>query len=271
MATPLTDYQIAAALAVARRVDPAGNDQATIDSALRTAATEGLWPYEQLQRGQALLIDAKLLVPTPPTSIAQPANTPQPTGLALSGATAVAAALDDQHALYALRRLIEAALDPQDNAQQRIEIGDRAEEHVVQACRNDLRSLGRPDLAEQVQRVSLISDHFGYDITAPTVAEPTRHFEVKGSTRTDRAIYRFFISRNEYDVGRKQPSTWFLIACDVPTANPTGLPATVAIVGHCTAATLDPYLPQDANGRWTEAAVALPRYLLTAGLPTAIP
>ena len=123
--------------------------------------------------------------------------------------------------------------------------------------------MGRPDLRWQVQRVSLVSDSLGYDVWAPSIGATSRHLEVKTSTRLAFGSFEFYLSRNEFEVGRREAAAWALVACHIDGER-------VADVGWCRAAALGAYLPDDQNGYWTEARVRLPRAVLVDGLPPAL-
>jgi hypothetical protein len=143
-------------------------------------------------------------------------------------------------------------------------IGEIGELEVVNQCADELTSFGRADLAMQVQQVSLVTDMLGYDVHAPTIGGLPRLLEVKTTIVPDVGTsFRFFLSRNEFEVGRRNPRTWSLVACLL-----TGEKAQV--VGWCRAGDLSRYLPEDGIGRWTEALVRLPRTSLRPGIPTAI-
>ncbi|MCW5892052.1 MAG: DUF3883 domain-containing protein [bacterium] len=144
-------------------------------------------------------------------------------------------------------------------------LGAAGEETVVAACRNDLCVRGAPDLAKDVERVSLISDRFGYDVRAPSIAGSPRLLEVKTQLGHLPAAFHFHLTRNEYAVGSDEPN-WSLVACAARNAEL----ADIQIGGWCTADTLRPYLPNDGNGRWSEAIVVLPKTALRGGLPPAI-
>jgi hypothetical protein len=175
--------------------------------------------------------------------------------------------MGDSHAMPVLRQLLTAILREPLDAARRAEVGAVAEEFVAAECRHTLEELGHPALSAQVRRVSLIDDRLGFDVASPTVGGDPRLLEVKGSTNATPGLFPFFLSRNEYDVGRRSPRSWSLVACSVDAANDDA----VAVVGYCRASALEVYLPSDGNGRWTEAAVTLPVYVLTPGLPTAVP
>lgn len=142
-------------------------------------------------------------------------------------------------------------------------LGLRGENHVVDEARADLVRLGRPDLAERVQRVSELSDELGYDVVAPTMTG-ARRLEVKTSGRAAGDTFRLFLSRLEYEVGIADGS-WALVACQVSADK------TVAIVGWCRAAAIEPLLPADtAEGRWVTVEVNLSLRTFEPGLPPAV-
>ncbi|WP_376773577.1 protein NO VEIN domain-containing protein [Nonomuraea endophytica] len=192
-------------------------------------------------------------------------------------------ALDDHQALIFLaislgiespvaRRLVHkgeyskpanlANIDPEARAR----IGALGEEFVKAACEAELTDLGRDDLGKQVARVSLISDGFGYDISAPNIRGELRLLEIKTQCVPSSSQFRLYISRNEYEVGRTE-ANWALVCCDMAGASD----GDISIAGWCRGETLGPYLPEDHNGRWTEAMVVLPRGVLLPGFPSAIP
>lgn len=92
-----------------------------------------------------------------------------------------------------------------------------------------------------------------------------RRLEVKTQTvDASPATVRFYLTRNEYDTGRSNPTEWALVSC---SRTRTG---DLALLGWCRAATLTSYLPVDQAGKWTEALVKVPLSALTRGLPAPI-
>ena len=264
----VTDYEARCAQLVAAMLDRGGNSGSNLRDSFTAAATQGLSPAAALRSALDLLVALGFV--TVESDYYRPAA-----GIKMLSSAEVG------EATQVLRRAAAALLEATD-ASQRQEIGDAAERHVVQLCVADLQGLGRDDFAEEVVQVSQINDRFGYDVSAPTIDGPARLLEVKGSTRGDRALFTFFLTRNEYSVGRSQPGSWFLVACSVtptddqsadqnPETSGASPALTVDLLGYCRAAMLTQFLPDDANGRWTEAFVSLPRHLLIPGLPTAIP
>lgn len=142
-----------------------------------------------------------------------------------------------------------------------LELGEAGEELVVAECRAQLEGAGRKDLAERVQRVSLVSDQLGYDVVAPTLAGGTSRMEVKTTASGSEAV-RVLISRNEAEFGLRDPS-WALVVC---RSDPDDC---LSITGWCRGNALKPLLPIDKHPRasWASAMVSLQPGFLTPGLP----
>ncbi len=271
-----------AALHVAVIVDQRGSRSADAEESYWHHATGGSFAPADLHRGERLLIDVGLLVErdgqlTPTPHLAQlvqgsPADAlvvltqrllalTQPFELeAPDTAGQLAELIPD-----AARReeLLLALAQRFDDTFQRL-VGEIGEELVVNAARTELRNMGRPDLAHEVRRVSLLSDQLGYDISAPRVTGAPRLLEVKATT-TDGAGRSLAIrlSRNEADTGTTLPD-WALVACQVEnTVQRQG-----HIIGWCTCHALADLLPSDClTGRWEQASLALPLDRLSPGLP----
>lgn len=254
MQTP-SDLDIESALWVARTVDESGNDAPALEATLRAAVTRGQLSTSRLSTAQSLLLECGLLIESP-------------SRVQASAALRVIAQLGDDAALSMLRRLVEQSISERGapshlSDEQRAAVGAAGEMAVMTRCADDLIALGRYDLAAQVQRVSLVSDALGYDVEAPVMNGESRLLEVKSSTIITASTFRFYLSRNEFDVGRRRPRSWALVACEVQGND-------VTISGWCRVADLERYLPEDRNGRWTEALVHLPVKTLRDGLPPAI-
>lgn len=140
-------------------------------------------------------------------------------------------------------------------------LGSAAEESVVVACRALLNERGRPGLARRVRRVSLISDAVGYDIRTPNLAGLECRLEVKCFSGRHP---KFYITRNEFQVGSVLPR-WYLVLCRaIPNDCPT-------IVGWTSLGPLVEKMPTDVNtaARWQSAKVHLDDSELRPGLPIA--
>lgn len=138
-------------------------------------------------------------------------------------------------------------------------IGDAGEEAVVIASQAFLEARGRPDLAGRVRRVSLISDALGYDVAAPDLAGRECRIEVK----CYRGRYpRFYITRNEFEVGLRLPR-WYLVLCRfLPDSVPR-------IVGWTTLSPIVARVPVETDGSvtWQLVRVRLRESDLKPGLP----
>lgn len=239
-----TDHQLLAAVRVARLMDDEGNTSQDTTRTFPLVMSQGEHRSDDLHTGLAILsaadfvhVDGDRIAP--------------------AGALMLLASLPDHEAVRHLRRV----LADRASALSRIESGAAGEVAVVEACRDDLVSLGRPDLAGKVVQLSLLDDTLGYDVSAPTLTDQARLLEVKTTGHPTDAIFPFFLSRNEFDVGRRKKA-WALVAC-AATEGAAG------IIGWCRASALVPYLPDDRRGRWTEAFLQLPRSVLLDGIPPA--
>lgn len=241
-------FQVSAALWVVRAIDADGSDQAALESAFQRAITQGRFPRPDLDNAHALLVERGLVL------IADGrARHNESIGALLS--------LPDPTALPLLARLL--ATSELDDPLRRAAIGSLGEQAVERWCVDELVALGHHDFAAQVRRVSLVSDRFGYDIAAPSIQAEDRMLEVKTTTSPSTKTFRFFLTRNEYDVGRSHQRQWAMVAC-------VAVEDAATVIGWCRAAELERYIPDDANGRWTEAQVSLPSSALLGGVPSAV-
>ena len=141
-------------------------------------------------------------------------------------------------------------------------LGEAGEEAVLAACRSFLEGRGRPELAREARRVSLISDAMGWDISAPNLAGQVCRLEVKCYRGRDPTVY---LTRHEFNVGLRQ-SRWYLVLC-----RSTGDSAPV-VVGWTTAAPLIPRMPTDVarSAEWQVARVRIGESELRPGLPLSV-
>lgn len=244
-----TDHQLLAAVRVARAVDITGNTAEDLYATYALVLTQGEHRREALLQGEQLLAELGILHMGDGRSVK---GSPRLT---------VLAKLQDSEAVAYLRRLLARRIDEDVRAA----VGFAGEVAVVTACRAELRGFDRPDLAEAVQQVSLLDDSLGYDIRAPRIDDDMRLLEVKTSASPLSSLFEFFLTRNEYEVGRHRADSWSLVACSRDeSANDT------QILGWCRVDALRPYLPDDRNGRWTEARVRVPRTIFFEGIPSAV-
>ena len=242
-----TSHELRAALRVARTIDASGNWISDVHGSYVHVQTQGEHRSDSFIRAEHFLVDVGLLIRD---------------GARLVGTAGLhaLAQLDDEHALVALARHVEFLQRDEDTDA----IGNAGELAVVAACRDELLTFGRTDLANQVAQVSLVDDAAGYDVRAPLLSGGHRLLEVKTSTSHPIGLVEFFLTRNEYDTGLREP-TWAMVACSLNRAS-----SMVAIEGWCRASRLGPYLPTDGAGRWTEARVKIPRVALLDGCPPAV-
>jgi hypothetical protein len=148
------------------------------------------------------------------------------------------------------------------DAEDAASIGADGEDFVVEQCRQALAALGRPDLAQGVRRISVVSDQLGYNVVTPTIGEYPWRIEVK-TTRSNATVVRTVLTRNAVRVGIAD-RRWILLICfQSKTGNHE-------VLGWCSASFLQSVLPKDVSrdGQWLSARVALDRASLNKGLPS---
>jgi hypothetical protein len=245
-----TDHQLEGAIVVARLIDAGGNALEDARDGYRNATTHGVHPVTELGQAEQTLVQAGLL------------RIVRGRVWATSGLRALVAVTDPGACMTMLRIMLTEAT----REDQREAVGSAGEEYALSEIRRELEVLGRSDLGAQVSRVSLISDAYGYDIYAPGVGMDVRLLEVKTQTAAENSdLVRFFITRHEWDIGVGLPQQWALVGCALsPDLRE------LRIVGWCRAQTLEPYLPLDRHGRWTEARVEVPAHRFIPGVPPAV-
>lgn len=92
------------------------------------------------------------------------------------------------------------------------EIGLNGEKFVIEELKKKLVQ----ELHCRIQHISLGDDSAGYDIKSPSInnSERVELLEVKTSTRVHEEYFEFFLSRNEYITGLKNPN-WSIVAVQV--------------------------------------------------------
>ena len=161
------------------------------------------------------------------------------------------------------RELFLLSLGRKFDNESQAQTGLQGELFVLSLCTQELENAGRTDLIPKVVHVSLISDQLGYDIVAPNISGENRRLEVK-STRAIGANGRFYISRNEFEVGLNDPN-WFLVLVKVGEPNELlGWIEAPAIVGCSPTDACDEAI---GNGRWEVAKVTIPSSAIRSGLP----
>lgn len=287
-----TRHQLRAALRVLRALDQPTTRLADLRHAYLTLPSGGVFHVDDLIAGEALLAecgllgrDADMLMVS--SAFAATLGLPEEAALemlmlqvlaarapvwlaaAATGeqlrsefipdpeADALAGVVSDPEQREALLLAAQRTVDQQ----ARTQVGDAGEELVVREAQGELRRLGRPDLAAQVRRLSVMSDELGYDLRLPRLDGRAWRAEVK-ATRSARASLRLYLSRGEAEAARRLRD-WVLVICHIP---PNGISE---VIGWCSFSTLRCYLPRDQHrhGRWDSVRIMLAPSKLTAGLP----
>lgn len=280
-------HLIRAALRTASLIDAHGSPIETAQASYALYPSDALYPPQDLQLGERLLIDCELLIekdgrlyPTSQLSelvsladdeaaavvLERALGLGPPEALAIASTSELAgevATLAEQVILDVDRREeLLLALGRKFDESERATLGLRGEEFVVKIARDELTELGRADLAADVRRLSEFADNLGYDVVAPRL-DGSRRLEVKTSGRRG-DLFRFFISRSEIDWGLRDLD-WALVACRLHSDGE------LELLGWCRAQALEPYLPTDSEGgRWAEAELEIPPTLFYYGLPPII-
>lgn len=152
--------------------------------------------------------------------------------------------------LAAARKFDEASL---------VDLGALGESTVLAEWSGALSLHGRSDLLGQLRHVSLVSDALGYDIVAPRLDGSEIQLEVKCYRGR---IPRCFITRNEFEIGRRLPS-WYLVVCQAVTLTEA------TVVGWSSGERLKDRVPMDSDdfGQWQTARITFRAGELTSGLP----
>ncbi|MDQ1164605.1 DUF3883 domain-containing protein [Flavobacterium sp. SORGH_AS_0622] len=98
-------------------------------------------------------------------------------------------------------------------------LGDRGEKIVMDLEAKRLREGGRMDLVELIDRVSLKSDSYGYDILSYELDGRKRYIEVKATTG-EKGDANFFLSSNELQVAEVSENYYIYMVYDVTTKSP---------------------------------------------------
>lgn len=98
-------------------------------------------------------------------------------------------------------------------------LGDRGEKIVKDFEIKRLNNINRPDLAEKVDRVSLKSDSYGYDVLSYDEDNSERYIEVK-ATRSKVGDANFFLTINELNTAKENPNYYIYVVFDILSKNP---------------------------------------------------
>lgn len=291
-----SNWQIRAGLRAASAISRDGAAIQDVERSLPRLPTDGLYRHDDLSRGLDVLVQAGLLrcendrlIPTMELVELHGMDEPVAVEAAIScyltrhpplwihtavGAGAVRHELipDTEHDILSglindpdRREAFLLAVASKVNAEEDAALGGRGEDFVAEQCRQHLKEAQRPQLADRVRRVSLVTDALGYDVTSPTKVSGIVRLEVK-TTRTTGPGFEFILSRHEAEVASRDPR-WFLVACRESDDE------IMTLIGWCASAQVQPLLPTDpitsgrGRGRWASVHVTLPSDHLKQGLP----
>ena len=98
-------------------------------------------------------------------------------------------------------------------------LGDRGEKIVLDLEIKKLKEAGRIDLAMKVERVSLKSDSYGYDILSFETDGTEKYIEVK-ATRAKVGSANFYFTANEFREAKQSSNYFIYMVYDVVSASP---------------------------------------------------
>ncbi len=98
-------------------------------------------------------------------------------------------------------------------------LGDRGEKIVLELEKIRLINAGKENLAKKIDRVSLKSDAYGYDILSFNIDGTKRYIEVK-ATRAKVGIANFFLTSNELKVAKELDNYFIYMVYDVISEKP---------------------------------------------------
>lgn len=138
------------------------------------------------------------------------------------------------------------------------EIGRIGEEKVIEELREKLH----PELHRRIVHVSKRDDSSGYDISTPSIIEHTTQLKLEVKTTCQPgSSFRFFLSRNEFEVGLKDKD-WRIVMVEKQGNN-------VRILGHLLISAIATLFPidQDERVKWKSVRVSISRDQIRTGLP----
>jgi hypothetical protein len=126
----------------------------------------------------------------------------------------------------------------------------------------ELKKSMAPDLQDKIIHVSLLSDHFGYDIESPSRFEDRGQLalEVKTTSRPG-DILKFFLSRNEYRAGLEHDH-WNLVFVQL-------LNSSFNVVGHLPHLEIKARVPKNTDRHfiWESISGTIHKNEIFPGLP----
>jgi len=109
--------------------------------------------------------------------------------------------------------------DYEKEARKHKKLGDRGEKIVLELERKTLCEIGRNDLAKKVDRVSLKSDSYGYDIFSFDLEGKEKFIEVK-ATSSKVGTANFFLTANELKTAQEKENYYIYMVYDITSKSP---------------------------------------------------
>ena len=138
-------------------------------------------------------------------------------------------------------------------------LGLEGEMYVLNQLRNALPT----DLHQSIFQISTIDDTAGYDIRAPSVLRDgvIQYLEVKTTSRPILSTFDFYLSRNEFNIGIKDPN-WSIVGVSFLDGSPS-------LMGHIKAHQIESRMPEnrDYGVKWETVKVQIEPSLWREGLP----
>lgn len=145
------------------------------------------------------------------------------------------------------------------NAEELKRIGDLGEKYVFSI----LEQTHTNELHSQLKHVSLKDDTLGYDIKGLSVqdAERPSYLEVKTTVKPVINTFEFYLSRNEFEVGRRNRN-WCIVAIAIKNGEPE-------VIGHLYCYQFESRIPRDLHYdiSWETYKLKLNLSLFRDGLP----
>lgn len=139
------------------------------------------------------------------------------------------------------------------------EIGNEGELFVIDMLKRRLSN----DLHNKIVHIAKKNDIAGFDILAPSVlnSDITFKLEVKTSTRISSSGVEFFLSRNEFEIGRINRN-WCLVFVAI-------FEGEKKILGHMYCYQIESRIPRDVDerARWQSCKINVEHELLRKDLP----
>lgn len=112
-----------------------------------------------------------------------------------------------------------AKLDYENEARKLKKLGDRGEKVVMDLEIKKLQEAGRKDLAKRIERVSLTSDSYGYDILSFEADGTEKKIEVK-ATHANVGSANFFFTANELREAKQSKNYFIYMVYEVVSVSP---------------------------------------------------